>query len=134
MTGAAVADTHAMVWHFSGDSRLSATAAAFIDAERRRGNQIAFSSITLAEILYLSEKGRLAADAFAELTAFLERTGASFVVAPFNMAVARAMVRVSRADVPDLPDRIIAATALHLGVPVLSRDAKIRTSGIATKW
>lgn len=134
MTVAAVADTHAVVWHFSGDPRLSAVAASFIDTERQRGNEIAFSSITLAEILYLSEKGRLAANTFAELTAFLERARASFVEAPFTMTVARAMVRVSRADVPDLPDRIIAATALHLGVPPISRDRKIRTSGIATIW
>jgi PIN domain nuclease of toxin-antitoxin system len=33
-----------------------------------------------------------------------------------------------------LPDRIIAATAVHLGVPVISRDRKIQSSSIATVW
>ena len=33
-----------------------------------------------------------------------------------------------------MPDRIIAATALHLGVPVISRDGKIRASTVATIW
>jgi predicted nucleic acid-binding protein len=34
----------------------------------------------------------------------------------------------------DLPDRIIAATALFHGVPVLSRDGRIRGSNIKTIW
>ncbi|MCT7949962.1 hypothetical protein NG798_09205 [Ancylothrix sp. C2] len=41
---------------------------------------------------------------------------------------------VERHQVPDLPDRIIAATALHLGVPVISRDTKIQLSNINTIW
>lgn len=30
--------------------------------------------------------------------------------------------QVYRSQIPDLPDRIIAATALYLNVPVISRD------------
>jgi predicted nucleic acid-binding protein len=45
-----------------------------------------------------------------------------------------AMARVPRDQVPDLPDRIIAATALHLGVPLVTRDRQITASGIATIW
>jgi predicted nucleic acid-binding protein len=33
-----------------------------------------------------------------------------------------------------MPDRIIAATALHLGVPLVSRDRKIQASSIHTIW
>jgi predicted nucleic acid-binding protein len=44
------------------------------------------------------------------------------------------MWRVSRADVPDMPDRVVAATALYLGVPVISRDGKIRASNVQTIW
>ncbi len=44
------------------------------------------------------------------------------------------MTRVMRAEVPDLPDRIIAATALHLEVPVISRDRKIQASSLETVW
>jgi len=36
--------------------------------------------------------------------------------------------------VPDLPDRIIAATALHLNVPVISRDSKIQAANLQTVW
>jgi predicted nucleic acid-binding protein len=36
--------------------------------------------------------------------------------------------------VPDMPDRIVAATALYLGVPVISRDGRIRASNVQTVW
>jgi predicted nucleic acid-binding protein len=44
------------------------------------------------------------------------------------------MQRVERAKVPDFPDRIIAATAAHLGIPLISKDAKIQVSGVPTIW
>ena len=44
------------------------------------------------------------------------------------------MERVSRSQVPDLPDRVVYATALALGVPLVSRDGKIRASQIRTIW
>ena len=40
----------------------------------------------------------------------------------------------NRAQVPDMPDRIIAATALSLGLPLVTRDGRIRDSGIRTIW
>jgi len=40
--------------------------------------------------------------------------------------VALALREVERRLVPDLPDRIITATALHLGLPLISRDRQIQ--------
>jgi len=48
--------------------------------------------------------------------------------------IARALYRIPRGIVPDMPDRIIAATALHLGVPLVTRDAAIRAAPITTIW
>jgi PIN domain nuclease of toxin-antitoxin system len=53
---------------------------------------------------------------------------------PFDAAIATTMAQVPRSSVPDMPDRIIAATALRLSVPVISRDAKIRLSAVPTIW
>ncbi len=44
------------------------------------------------------------------------------------------MMAIPRDQVPDMPDRIIAATAAHLGVPLISRDGKIRASSVTTIW
>jgi len=42
------------------------------------------------------------------------------------------MRQVPRADVPDMPDRIVAATGVYLGVPVISCDGRIRSSNVHT--
>ena len=55
----AVADTDAAIWYIFADSRLSVTARTTIEDIAALGNQVAFSSITLAEIVYLSERGRI---------------------------------------------------------------------------
>lgn len=42
---------------------------------------------------------------------------------------------VTDTHVPDMPDRIIAATALHLNLPLLSRDRQIASlPGIIVVW
>ena len=50
------------------------------------------------------------------------------------MDIVRFLSRVPRDEVPDTPDRIIAATALYFEVPIISRDSQIRNSAILTIW
>ena len=50
------------------------------------------------------------------------------------MVVVDAMRQVPRAEVPDMPDRVVAATAVYLGVPVISTDGKIRAASVQTVW
>ena len=54
--------------------------------------------------------------------------------APFTVEVAQAMRQVSRTEVPDMPDRIVSATAVFLGVPPITRDERIRASNVQTIW
>ena len=131
---AAVADTHTALWYLYDDERLANAAGDFIDRAAAAGSQIAVSSITLAEIVYLIEKNRLPANAYGDLKAALNDPGHVFKEAPFTVEIVDALRRVPRADVPDMPDRIVAATAVYFGVPVISRDAKIRASGVRTIW
>lgn len=85
-------------------------------------------------MVYLIEKGRIDAAALTRLMAELDAADAVLVEVPFDRQVAQAMSRVTRTEVPDLPDRIISATALHLGIPVISRDRKIQGSSLTTVW
>lgn len=130
----AVADTHAVIWYLFADERLSATARATIEEAATDGDQTAFSSITLAEIIYLSEKGRIDPATLDRLLTAIDREDAVLIEVPFDRYVAQALRKVERTQVPDLPDRIIAATALHLGLPLISRDRKIQLSGVNTIW
>lgn len=130
----AVMDTHAIIWYIFGDSRLSITAQNAIAQIASDGDRVAFSSITLAEIVYLSEKGRISPLTLERLLAAVDTTDAVLVEVEFNRDIANALRLVNRTEVPDLPDRIIAATALHLGVPLISRDSKIQLSSVNTIW
>jgi PIN domain nuclease of toxin-antitoxin system len=131
---AGIADTHTIIWYLFGDSRLSKTAHTFIDTAAGQGVQIGISSITLVETVYLIEKGRIPAETFSRLTQALQAQPTLQAEAQLDLAVARALSRVDSGQIPDMPDRIIAATALYLGVPVISRDSRIRLSSLQTIW
>ncbi|MEG4486507.1 type II toxin-antitoxin system VapC family toxin [Microcoleus sp. D2_18a_B4] len=130
----AVADTHAVIWYIFADARLSVAARTTIEQIAAEGNQVAFSSITLAEILYLSERGRINSTTLDLLLREVESDEALLVEIPFDRNIALTLRQVDRSQIPDLPDRIIAATALYLNVPVISRDRRIQLSSIDTIW
>ena len=129
-----VADTHAALWHLFDDARLSAAAGAFINQAAATRGKIAISTISLAEVVYLIEKGRLPSSAYDELTQALADSEHVFTEAVFTAAIVQAMRQVPRAEVPDMPDRIVAATALYFDAPVISRDRRIRATSLKTIW
>ena len=131
---AGVADTHIALWYLFGDPKISAIAKAFIDHASRIDQKIAISAISLAELVYLIEKKRLPHAALEELNTALSDAEHVFVEAAFTRAVADCMTQVRRSEIPDLPDRLIAATAIHLQAPLISRDRRIRASGLNTIW
>ena len=56
-------------------------------------------------------------------------------IAPLDLTVAETLAQIPRATVPDMPDRIIAATALWLGLPLVTRDSRIcLLPNISTVW
>ena len=129
-----VADTHAVLWYLYNDARLSTQAMTFMDSIDQVGDQIAVSSITLAELVYLIEKNKIPATAFERVLLALEQPNATLVEVPFDRAIAGVMRQLDRSQVPDLPDRIVAATAIACSVPVVSRDRKIRSSSVTSIW
>ncbi len=131
---AGVADTHTALWYLFGDSRLSIRAKEFIDQAAGTRRAIQISPISLAEIVYLLEKGRIPASALEDLKSALDNPNHVFKEAPFTKDIVDAMRRVPRDEVPDMPDRIVAATGLYLGVPVISKDGRIRASVMQTIW
>src|SRR6266496_4803647 len=130
----AVADTHALIWYLYDDKRLSAKARRFFDETAERGEQIGFSAISLIEIVYLIERERINSETLEKLIKAIEAGDSILVELPVDHAIASALREVSWESVPDMPDRIIAATALELDVPVISRDGKIRLSKLKTVW
>jgi len=130
----AVADTHALIWYLFEDKRLSPLAKRFMDNAAKNGEQIGFSAITTVEIVYLIEKERINPETLTRLLEATAMEDAALVEIPVTGEIANKMLTISRESIPDMPDRIIAATALHLNVDLISRDGKIKMSKIKTIW
>jgi len=128
-----VVDTHTVIWHLTEPQHLSATASVAVDAAEANG-AIYVSAVTLIELVYLIEKGRIAADFLKLLRASLDDPTTAFQLIDVNRAIADTLASIPRALVPDMPDRIIAATALHLNLPLVTRDRRMQTANIKTIW
>ena len=131
---AVLADTHAVLWYLASPERLSSAATAALDDALAANARIYVASISVVEVAYLVEKGRLPGAFFDSLLAELTRPDGGLTVVALDLDIAGAVRRVPRATVPDMPDRIIAATARHLGVPVVTHDARIHRSGVGAVW
>ena len=130
----AIADTHTTIWYLYSDSRLGKAASEFIDNTIAKGDYIGVSAISIAEMIYLVEKGRIPASALQDLHVATTNPKAVLRYVPLDEHVALKMTEIPRQILPDLPDRVIAATALFYRLPVLSRDGRIRLSDIKTIW
>ncbi|MBI5302067.1 MAG: type II toxin-antitoxin system VapC family toxin [Chloroflexi bacterium] len=129
-----VTDTHGLIWYLEDSPRLSHAARDAFDACDRGESLVYVPTICLVEIIYLQGKGRISSDLMSRLDEELQSGTSSLVLVDLTTEVVNALVQVPRAHVPDLPDRIIAATAPHLGLSLISRDRKIQSSNIATIW
>ena len=129
-----VVDTHAALWYLLDAARLSRAAGDALDEAVQAGAPIYLPSISLVEMRFLVERGRVSEIGLQRLHRAVSTIPFTLRIAPLDYAVARAVARIPRSQVPELPDRIIAATALHLDVPLVTRDHAIRGAPIQTIW
>ncbi|MGG6266800.1 type II toxin-antitoxin system VapC family toxin [Leptolyngbya sp. AN03gr2] len=128
-------DTHAIVWYLRNSPKLSAVAGERIDQTIRSGDFAYLAAISLVELIYLIEKGKVTDSEFSALIDLTSSSSSGIVVASLTTEIAIALRQISRATVPELPDRIIAATALSLSLPLVTCDHKIQAlTNIETVW
>lgn len=129
-----LADTHALLWFLFNPNRLSHAAELAFIAAIDSGGTVYASMISVIEVRYLVEKGRVPPGTYDDLVFAIHDPEVVLTLLPIDLDVSLAVERIPRETVPDLPDRIIAATALTYNLPLITRDHKIRAARIPTIW
>jgi PIN domain nuclease of toxin-antitoxin system len=114
-------DTHVLIWAMLHSPRLGRQAAKAINAGSRQ-ERLAVSAITPWEIGLLESKGRITLQkgALAWVQEALAKPGVSLV--PLDPEIAVASSRLPFEMHSDPADRILVATARHLGATLVTAD------------
>jgi len=132
---AIVADTHAIIWYLSKPEKLSQIAIQTLDQTSQSGQLIYLASISIVELQYLIERNRIDVTVLDRIIQNVRSPLPSIEIIPLTLEISMELANIDRAIVPDMPDRIIAATALALNLPLVTCDHKIRAcSIIQTVW
>jgi PIN domain nuclease of toxin-antitoxin system len=132
-SGVILVDTHVVLWLALEPARISKKAGAAIEEGRRSGEGIAISDMTLLEIAVLESKHRI--EVRTSLETFLSEIEARFAILPMNSRVCVRAMALPAIYPKDPADRIIGATALVEGIPLITADDDIRRSkALHTIW
>jgi PIN domain nuclease of toxin-antitoxin system len=126
-------DTHVVIWLAFDQARLSQKAKTAIDDARKNEDGLAISAISLLELAALSKKGKFSIT--ISLESFLQEVEARFVVRPITGRACARTVGLPVTYPKDPADRIIGATALVEGLPLVTADREIRRAkAFRTIW
>ena len=121
--------------HLANDRRLSPRARQVFAETDAGQHQVFIPSIVMVEAVYLAERQRIETTTLAQLFTLAAVSPTNYQVVPLDLEVIQALRVTDRTLVPELPDRIIVATALLRGVQLVTRDSEIATAGIvAVLW
>jgi PIN domain nuclease of toxin-antitoxin system len=118
-------DTHIALWLDSGDDRLRVATRERIDEHWRGGGEIFVSAVTAWEIALLVDTGRIDLDVPVEdwIARFIARPGIEPV--PLDHRAASRSYRLHHLEHRDPADRLLIATAIELGCPLVTYDERI---------
>ncbi len=123
-----VTDTHSLVWHMTGDPRLSKEAKEIFQKADNAEDVVFIPCIVFFELVYLTEKRRISTD-FDRLLRLVSLSG-NYKVEPLCLPIIERSRQVSREKVADPWDRLIVATSIHLHLPLITHDRSLRNIGL----
>lgn len=124
-----VVDAHALIWYLESNAKLGAAAKVILDDT---ASDLVLPIIALAEAAHVVNKGRTqilsVADLFADVT-----SDPRFAIYPLSYEVLQESLNALA--VPEMHDRLIVATGLHLSkqgntVSILTKDTDIMDSAL----
>jgi PIN domain nuclease of toxin-antitoxin system len=126
-----VVDTHALIWYLEGNPKLGNSAKAILDAP---DSEMILPMIALAEAIDIVCKKRTTILSVADLLNDLA-TEPRIRIYPLSLGILSESL--SAMTIPEMHDRLIVATALHLQrlnhkTAVLTKDPAIIASALVT--
>ncbi len=121
-----VLDTHVWIWWLGDKTKLSSISMQRIEDELEQNSTIVLSSISVWEIAMLVGKGRL--ELTLNVRDWIRKTeGLPFVrFVPVDNTIMLRSVELPGKFHNDTADRIIVATAMTMGLPIVTKDKKIQ--------
>jgi len=124
------ADTMALVLRLERRTLPSAVKTVFEDVEKGK-SELIVPAMVLAEIGYLSERKKIEADLKAVSDYLSKHKTVSVYAITYDVIKCTFQIK----DIPELHDRMIAATAMFLGVELLTNDTiVIQSRHVKTLW
>jgi len=127
-----VSDTHSIIWHMTDDPKLSIKAKEIFKKVDSGQDYIIIPCIVFFELLYLTEKRKLEVD-FDDFIALVS-SSRNYRVEPLCLPIIEKSKVISRKEIPDPWDRLIAATSMHLDFPLITRDKSMQKVGLKIIW
>jgi len=127
-----VTDTHSLVWYLTDDPKLSIKAKKVFEKVDSFQDDISIPCIVFFELLYLIEKNKIAVD-FDSLISMVS-SSKNYRIVPLCLPIIENSRKIKREKVADPWDRLIAATSMHLNLPLISKDESLKDIGIDIVW
>lgn len=125
-------DTNAVIWLALEPERLSKNAATAIREAVTSGG-LGISSMTIWEVAWLANAGRIHFSGTVDT--FVSEIERRFRIFDITAEIAVASVRLPASYPKDPVDRVVGATALIHGIPLVTKDASIRrNASVKTIW
>jgi PIN domain nuclease of toxin-antitoxin system len=124
-------DTHVLYWWSTESRRLSEPAARLIED----ADELAVAAMSWYELAWLMHRGRLGAS--LPIRPWLEELAAQVRTAGTTPTIAATAVSLPAPFTGDPADRLIYATAIEYGWPLVTKDRRMREHGDArgvTVW
>jgi PIN domain nuclease of toxin-antitoxin system len=122
-------DTHALLWFLRGSSLLSQDARQTLRAAQDTEG-VVVSTALLIDLWYVTQTtGAFTVEDLDQVVAVVSDETTAIDLVPIDTRVFRAWRPLDRRVLSDPWDRLIVATALAEGVPLVTRDEAISASG-----
>ena len=127
-TAAAVTDTHPLLFHAAGGGRLGRKAAEHFAACERRAALLYVPAVVIWECALLTRAGRVSLR--RSVRNFFENLFSNPAYQPYDLAAEQVLMGEEMRINRDPFDALICAAARDLELPLITRDADIRSSGL----